>query len=85
MDINESELDSNDDSIIPDDGEDYKLLRGEKKHAKHNVVPSDDEYNDICDHSCDQAKSEARATVLTRDYLLGQGVHTLQYHRLLQH
>lgn len=46
MDIDESESDSDGDFIVPDDEEDYEPRRG-KKHAKRNVVLSDDEYDDV--------------------------------------
>ena len=47
MDVDQSESDSDDDFIVPDDDEDCKPLRGKKNHAKRNVVLSDDEYDDV--------------------------------------
>lgn len=47
MGADESESGSDDNFIVPDDDEDYKSLRGKKKHAKRNVVLSDDEYDDV--------------------------------------
>ena len=46
MDVDESESDSLDGFIVPDDEEDYKPRLG-KKRAKRNVVLSDDEYEDV--------------------------------------
>ena len=46
MNVDESASDSDDGFIVPDDHEDYKPRRG-KKHAKRNVVLSDDEYDDV--------------------------------------
>jgi hypothetical protein len=46
MDLDESESDSDDDFIVHDDDEDHKPRLG-KKHAKRNVVLSDDEYDDV--------------------------------------
>lgn len=45
MDVDES--DSDDDFIVPDDEDEYKPRRGKKKHAKRNVVLSDDEFDDV--------------------------------------
>ena len=45
-DAEESESSSDDGFIVPDDDEGYKPRRG-KKHAKRNVVLSDDEYDDV--------------------------------------
>ena len=45
-DVDESESDSDDDHVVPDDEEDCKPRRG-KKHAKRNVVLSDEDYDDV--------------------------------------
>lgn len=48
MDVDESESDSDCDFVVPDDEEGYEPHRRKKKHAKRNVVLSDDdEYNDV--------------------------------------
>lgn len=57
MDVDESDSDSDDDFIIPDDEADYEPRQGKKKHAKRNVVLSDEEYDDVIIHG---AKSEEK-------------------------
>jgi hypothetical protein len=47
MSTDESESDSDDSFIVPDDEEYHKPRQGKKKHAKRNVVLSDDEYDDV--------------------------------------
>lgn len=47
MSVDESESDSDDDCIVFDDEEDHEAHQGKKKHAKRNVVLSDDEYDDV--------------------------------------
>jgi hypothetical protein len=46
-DLDDSEPDSDDDIIVLDDEKDYRPPQGMKKHAKRNVVLSDDEYEDV--------------------------------------
>jgi hypothetical protein len=47
MDVDESDPDSDDNFIVPDDEADYRPRQGKKKCAKRNVVLSDDEYDDV--------------------------------------
>lgn len=49
--IDGSESESDDEFIVSNDEEDHKARRGRKKHAKRNVVLSDDEYDDVIIHA----------------------------------
>ena len=47
VDESESDPDSDDDFTVSDDKEDFVSRQVKKKHAKRNVVISDDEYDDV--------------------------------------